>query len=139
MLFTATPVHAGGMFDFGLTLPFVVATFLIMMLTLNSLWYGPVLAEQDDRNKKLLQTLSEATDTLAKADEIQAEYTTKIREARENAAKTVGEFRKKADARIQSKVDAIKKDGEAKVAQKALEIDADCQKRLKEAASKIAS
>jgi len=139
VLLTATPAHAGGMFDFGLTLPFVVITFLAMMFTLNTLWYGPVLAEQDDRNKKLLQTLSEATDTLAKADEIQAEYTTQIREARENAAKAVGDFRKKADARIQAKVDAIKKEGEAKVAKASFEIDADCEKRLKEASSKVAS
>merc|ERR1711981_1536895 len=109
-----------------------------MMFTLNTLWYGPVLSEQDDRNKKLLQTLSEATDTLAKADEIQAEYTTQIREAREKAAKTVGDFRKKADARIQAKVDAIKKEGEAKVAKASFEIDADCEKRLKEASSKVA-
>merc|ERR1719313_476061 len=139
LLLTATPAHAGGMFDFGLTLPFVVITFLAMMFTLNTLWYGPVLAEQDDRNKKLLQTLSEATDTLAKADEIQAEYTTQIREARENAAKAVGDFRKKADARIQAKVDAIKKEGEAKVAKASFEIDADCEKRLKEASSKVAA
>merc|ERR1719378_14367 len=132
MLFTATPVHAGGMFDFGLTLPFVVATFLIMMLTLNSLWYGPVLAEQDDRNKKLLQTLSEATDTLAKADEIQAAYTTQIREAREKAAKTVGDFRSKADANIATKVDAAKKEAEAKVAKRSKEIDEETAKRIRE-------
>merc|ERR1712151_1346589 len=53
----------------------------------NALWYSPVTAEVDDRNAKLLKTLSEASDTLSKADEIQVEYTEQIRVARERASK----------------------------------------------------
>merc|ERR1719436_419125 len=87
------PAHAGGMFDFGLTLPFVAITFLTMMTVLNALFYSPVSQEMEDRNKKLLQTLSEATDMLSKADEIQVEYTEQIRVARENASKAVSEYR----------------------------------------------
>merc|ERR1711924_144430 len=101
------PAHAGGMFDFGLTLPFVAITFLLMMVTLNALWYGPVLSEQDDRNAKLLQTLSEATDNLAQADKIQTDYTAKIREAREKASVAVAKYRElteKLDEEMQAKI-----------------------------------
>merc|ERR1719415_190417 len=73
------PAHAGGMFDFGLTLPFVALTFLLMMVVLNALWYSPVTNEMEERNAKLLQTLSEATDMLTKADEIQVAYTEEIK------------------------------------------------------------
>merc|ERR1712032_387760 len=83
------PAYAGGMFDFGLTLPFVAITFLTMMATLNALWYAPVGDEMEDRNAKLLETLSQATDKLTKADAIQVEYTEKIREAREKALEAV--------------------------------------------------
>merc|ERR1711988_334694 len=86
-LLAPTPAYAGGMFDFGLTLPFVAVTFLAMMTVLNALWYAPVTEEVDERNAKLLQTLSEATDMLTKADEMQVTYTAEIREAREKAAK----------------------------------------------------
>merc|ERR1712066_268298 len=96
------PAHAGGMFDFGLTLPFVAVTFLTMMAVLNALWYSPVTTEIDDRNAKLLQTLSEATDMLTKADEIQVEYTEQIRVAREKASKAVAEYRKTTEAAIES-------------------------------------
>merc|ERR1712107_129958 len=95
-----TPAHAGGMFDFGITLPFVAITFLTMMATLNALWFAPVTAEVDDRNAKLLKTLSEATDMLSKADEIQVEYTEQIREARSKASAEVKAYREKTEAVI---------------------------------------
>eukprot|EP00416_Gambierdiscus_australes_P037182 CAMPEP_0171095480 /NCGR_PEP_ID=MMETSP0766_2-20121228/43198_1 /TAXON_ID=439317 /ORGANISM="Gambierdiscus australes, Strain CAWD 149" /LENGTH=70 /DNA_ID=CAMNT_0011554291 /DNA_START=6 /DNA_END=214 /DNA_ORIENTATION=- len=69
-----------------------------MMAVLNALWYGPVTTEMDDRNAKLLKTLSDATDMLTKADEIQVEYTEQIRVAREKASKAVAEYRKTTEA-----------------------------------------
>merc|ERR1719436_214772 len=91
------------MFDFGITLPFVAITFLTMMATLNALWYSPVTAEVDDRNAKLLRTLSEATDMLSKADEIQVEYTEQIRAPRDGKA---AEVRKKLEQDISAKKEA---------------------------------
>merc|ERR1712107_448049 len=117
------PAHAGGMFDFGTTLPFVVITFLVMMATLNALWYSPVGAEVDDRNAKLLKTLSEATDMLSKADEIQVEYTEQIREAREAASKAVKEYREKTQKAIEQQVAtaATERDNNAKEVRSKLE------------------
>merc|ERR1719343_1169555 len=111
------PAHAGGMFDFGITLPFVAVTFLVMMATLNALWYAPVTAEVDDRNAKLLKTLSEATDTLSRADEIQVEYTEQIRVARERASKAVQEYRKETEAAIMTQIESAKAAREAKESQ----------------------
>merc|ERR1711876_35486 len=98
------PSHAGGMFDFGLTLPFVALTFLLMMVVLNALWYSPVTNEMEERNAKLLQTLSEATDMLTKADEIQVEYTEQIRQAREKASKAVAAYRAKTEEKIAAQI-----------------------------------
>merc|ERR1712014_372121 len=67
--------------------------FLAMMTVLNALWLAPVTAEVDERNAKLLQTLSEATDMLAKADEIQVQYTAEIKEARKKASQALIEAR----------------------------------------------
>merc|ERR1712187_851043 len=110
------PAYAGGMFDFGLTLPFVAVTFLTMMAVLNAIFYAPVSEEMEDRNKKLLQTLSEATDMLSKADEIQVEYTEQIRAAREKASLAVKEYRQKTEAAIevQVKAAAAERDTKAK-------------------------
>merc|ERR1711988_30192 len=94
----------GGMFDFGLTLPFVAITFLTMMATLNALWYAPVGDEMEDRNAKLLETLSQATDKLTKADAIQVEYTENIRKARAAAKKAVDEYRKEVQKTVDQQI-----------------------------------
>merc|ERR1712151_1290297 len=98
----------------GITLPFVAITFLVMMATLNALWYSPVTAEVDDRNAKLLKTLSEATDMLSKADEIQVEYTEQIREARAEASSAVKAYREKTEAAIARQVAAASQERESK-------------------------
>merc|ERR1712187_503214 len=131
------PAHAGGMFDFGITLPFVAITFLVMMATLNALWYSPVSAEVDDRNAKLLKTLSEATDMLSKADEIQVEYTEQIRVARESASKAVKAYRQKTEDSIAKEIASATaaRDAKALEVRKKLEADIDSKKQAAEAAS----
>merc|ERR1712039_314985 len=103
-------------FDFGLTLPFVAITFLTMMATLNALWYAPVGDEMEDRNAKLLETLSQATDMLTKADAIQVEYTEKIREAREKASEAVTGYRKEIEAAMKTKLSAASAERASKAA-----------------------
>mmetsp|Transcript_48531 Transcript_48531/g.90949 ORF Transcript_48531/g.90949 Transcript_48531/m.90949 type:complete len:205 (-) Transcript_48531:125-739(-) len=100
------PAYAGGMFDFGLTLPFVAGSFLLLMAVLNTLFYAPVSEEMDERNAKLLQTLSEATDMLAEADEMQVQYTAEIKEAREKASEELKAAREKTEALIASQMTA---------------------------------
>jgi len=131
------PAHAGGMFDFGLTLPFVAITFLLMMVTLNALWYSPVTTEMDDRNAKLLQTLSEATDMLTKADQIQVEYTEQIREAREKASKAVAEYRQTTESAINAQINAAKRERDSKAADAKAKLDAEVQQKIQSAEAEI--
>merc|ERR1712141_610847 len=131
------PAHAGGMFDFGLTLPFVALTFLLMMVVLNALWYSPVTKEMGERNAKLLQTLSEATDMLTKADEIQVEYTEQIREAREKASKAVADYRASTQASIDAKLSAAATERDAKAREVKAKLNEDMQARIQAAESDI--
>eukprot|EP00929_Paragymnodinium_shiwhaense_P031616 TRINITY_DN1766_c0_g1_i4.p1 TRINITY_DN1766_c0_g1~~TRINITY_DN1766_c0_g1_i4.p1 ORF type:complete len:233 (-),score=71.72 TRINITY_DN1766_c0_g1_i4:291-932(-) len=131
------PAHAGGMFDFGLTLPFVAITFLLMMVTLNALWYGPVLSEQDDRNAKLLQTLSEATDNLSQADKIQTDYTAKIREAREKASLAVAKYRELTEKDVSTQMAAAKANRDQRVSEVKGKLDEEMQAKIASAEADI--
>eukprot|EP00420_Gonyaulax_spinifera_P037873 CAMPEP_0197873276 /NCGR_PEP_ID=MMETSP1439-20131203/3110_1 /TAXON_ID=66791 /ORGANISM="Gonyaulax spinifera, Strain CCMP409" /LENGTH=209 /DNA_ID=CAMNT_0043492319 /DNA_START=60 /DNA_END=689 /DNA_ORIENTATION=+ len=131
------PAHAGGMFDFGLTLPFVAITFLTMMAVLNTLWYAPVTQEMDERNAKLLQTLSEATDMLTKADEIQVAYTEEVREAREKASAAVAEYRKTTEAAFARKVGDAATEREMKAIEVKAKLEEDVQARMSAAEQEI--
>mmetsp|Transcript_8760 Transcript_8760/g.20614 ORF Transcript_8760/g.20614 Transcript_8760/m.20614 type:complete len:209 (-) Transcript_8760:92-718(-) len=131
------PAHAGGMFDFGLTLPFVAITFLTMMAVLNALWYGPVTTDMDDRNAKLLLTLSDATDMLTKADEIQIEYTEQIRTAREKASQAVAEYRKTTETALAKEVRSAAAEREAKASEVRAKLESDVQAKMEKAETEI--
>merc|ERR1719323_1348899 len=105
------------------------------MVVLNALWYGPVTSEMDDRNAKLLQTLSEATDMLTKADEIQVEYTEQIRVARESASKAVAEYRQATEESINSQMRsaAAAREVKAQEVREKLEADVTAKKEAAEA------
>eukprot|EP00931_Biecheleriopsis_adriatica_P054134 TRINITY_DN3181_c0_g1_i9.p1 TRINITY_DN3181_c0_g1~~TRINITY_DN3181_c0_g1_i9.p1 ORF type:complete len:211 (-),score=75.10 TRINITY_DN3181_c0_g1_i9:82-714(-) len=131
------PAYAGGMFDFGLTLPFVAVTFLAMMTVLNALWYGPVTAEVDERNAKLLQTLSEATDMLTKADEMQVAYTADIREARDKASKALSDARDKVSKEIAASQASAAAARDAKVNEVKARLDKEVREKMQSADGEI--
>merc|ERR1719401_2163047 len=131
------PAYAGGMFDFGLTLPFVAVTFLTMMAVLNTLWYSPVTNEMEERNAKLLQTLSEATDTLTKADEIQVEYTEQIKQAREKASKAVVDYRATTESQIATKIANATAERNRKATEVKNKLEADVMAKMQAAEAEI--
>ena len=131
------PAHAGGMFDFGLTLPFVAGSFLLLMFVLNALFYAPVSEEMEERNAKLLQTLSEATDMLAEADEMQVTYTADIKEAREKAAQELADARAKTEAAIEKEMSDKAAAREKKAAEFRLKVQDSMKEAIKNAESKI--
>eukprot|EP00931_Biecheleriopsis_adriatica_P109751 TRINITY_DN83_c0_g1_i1.p1 TRINITY_DN83_c0_g1~~TRINITY_DN83_c0_g1_i1.p1 ORF type:complete len:223 (+),score=70.98 TRINITY_DN83_c0_g1_i1:49-669(+) len=131
------PAYAGGMFDFGLTLPFVAVTFLLMMVVLNALWFAPVTAEVDERNAKLLQTLSEATDMLTKADEMQVAYTADIREAREKASKALASARDAVGKEIALSQASAAAARDAKVAEVKMKLDKEVKDKISGADAEI--
>ena len=64
----------GGLFDFGLTLPLVGLQFVGLMLVLNFLLYTPILKVISERNDFIITNLSNASETLVKANELTAKY-----------------------------------------------------------------
>ncbi|CAE7201075.1 atpF2 [Symbiodinium pilosum] len=131
------PAHAGGMFDFGLTLPFVAGSFLLLMAVLNALFYAPVSEEMEERNAKLLQTLSDATDMLAEADEMQVQYTAEIKEAREKAAKELASAREKTEAAIKASMTTASSAREKKAADFRAKLQEEMDEKIKGAESTI--
>ncbi|CAE8587330.1 unnamed protein product [Polarella glacialis] len=131
------PAYAGGMFDFGLTLPFVAFTFVLMTVVLNALWYAPVTEEVDERNSKLLQTLSQATDMLSKADAMQVEYTAKIRATRDKASAALAEYRKKTEEVIAGQMEAAEKERDDKAAAMKETLEKEMQVKMQSAEGEI--
>jgi F-type H+-transporting ATPase subunit b len=75
----------GGLFDFNLTLPLVAIQFILLMIILNALLYSPLSAVVSERNEFILTNLANASETLAKANEMTAEYEQELESVRKQA------------------------------------------------------
>lgn len=69
---------AGGLFDFGATLPFIAVQFLLLMFILNLILYSPLIKLVNQRNEYILDNLGNATIYLEDAQYITKRYEEKL-------------------------------------------------------------
>ena len=64
----------GGLFDFNATLPLMALQILLLMVVLNAVFYTPVAKVLDERDEYIRKNLTQASETLAKAEAITKQY-----------------------------------------------------------------
>ena len=75
----------GGLFDFNATLPLVAIQFLLLMVILNAIFYTPLSTAITERNDFILNNLAQASEVLAKANELTAQYEQELSSIRKEA------------------------------------------------------
>nr|YP_011005943.1 ATP synthase CF0, subunit B' [Desmarestia aculeata]QWK43634.1 CF0 subunit II [Desmarestia aculeata]WAM62947.1 ATP synthase CF0, subunit B' [Desmarestia aculeata] len=75
----------GGLFDFDGTLPVIAIQFVLFMFILNFILYTPLLDTIDERNIYIKTSLEEATNVLAKSNQLNTKYEKKASKARKAA------------------------------------------------------
>merc|ERR1712007_250271 len=106
-ILVAFPAHAAGkIFDFDATLPFMAAQFLILMVFLDKVWFGPVGKVMSDRNRKIAagkESLMTGTEELTS---LQKEAEKILKDARIEAKAKIADARttsnEKAEAELQA-------------------------------------
>jgi F-type H+-transporting ATPase subunit b len=78
-------IGAGGLFDFGATLPLLAIQFSILMFVLNTILYNPLLTVINERNEYIVSNLTKSAKLIAETNEIKNTYETEILEARKAA------------------------------------------------------
>ena len=72
----------GGLFDINATLPLVAIQFILLMVLLNVILYSPLLTVIEERKDYILTNLAEASEKLAQAKALNAEYEEELESAR---------------------------------------------------------
>jgi F-type H+-transporting ATPase subunit b len=95
-------LSAGGLFDFGATLPLMAIQFLILMVVLDNLLYSPLLTIINERNEFVQINLKKATELVEKADKITMEAEAEVSTAKEVSRRSISEYTKEAKKRFES-------------------------------------
>mmetsp|Transcript_3214 Transcript_3214/g.11217 ORF Transcript_3214/g.11217 Transcript_3214/m.11217 type:complete len:213 (+) Transcript_3214:67-705(+) len=104
----AAAKEAGKIFDFDLTLPLIAGQFLLLMIALDKLVYGPVGDVLDSRDSDLKEKLASVKDNSGELDAMMEEAGTVVSAARSEVADMVATAKKSATADAMAKYEDAK-------------------------------
>ena len=104
--------NEGGLFDFNATLPLMALQFLALTLILNIIYYKPVSVVLDHREEYIRNTLTSASASLLKAEELTKTYESELAESRKNAQKIIKNSQEEAQLIVSTKIKEAQKDAE---------------------------
>ena len=75
----------GGLFDINATLPLVAIQFVLLAIILNIILYSPLLTVIEERKEYILTNLGKASEILAEANKLTAQYEQELTSVRKEA------------------------------------------------------
>lgn len=105
-------VSKGGLFDFNATLPLMALQFLALTVILNLLYYKPVSNVLEDREEYIRNSLTSASASLVKADELTQTYEFELAESRKSAQKIIKRAQEEAQLIVSEKIKEAQQDAE---------------------------
>ena len=75
----------GGLFDINATLPLVAIQFILLVVLLNIILYSPLLTVIEERKEYILTNLGKASEILAEANKLTAQYEQELTSVRKEA------------------------------------------------------
>nr|YP_009122216.1 ATP synthase subunit b' [Vertebrata lanosa]AJH65974.1 ATP synthase subunit b' [Vertebrata lanosa] len=102
----------GGLFDFNATLPLMALQFLGLTLILNLLYYKPIINVLDDREEYIRNSLTSASASLLKADELTKTYELELAGSRKSAQKIIKNAQEEAQLIVSEKIKEAQKNAE---------------------------
>nr|YP_009295331.1 ATP synthase subunit b' [Dasya binghamiae]AOH77343.1 ATP synthase subunit b' [Dasya binghamiae] len=102
----------GGLFDFNATLPLMALQFLALTVILNFLFYKPVSNILNEREEYIRNSLTTASASLVKAEELTRKYEYELAESRKNAQNIIKSAQQQAQMLVSDKIKEAQKDTE---------------------------
>nr|QCI08023.1 ATP synthase CF0 subunit II [Plumaria plumosa] len=102
----------GGLFDFNATLPLMALQFLALTVILNLIFYKPVGNILDERDEYIRNSLTTASASLLKANELTQTYEDGLAESRKKAQSLIKNAQQNAQAIVSEKIKEAQQEAE---------------------------
>ena len=120
----------GGLFDFNATLPLMALQILLMMVVLNAIFYTPIAKVLDERDEYIRKNLTQAAETLAKAEAITKQYEQDLAKERRDAQMIIASSQKEAQEIVAMEIKQAQKDTELLVNEATTQLNSQKDKAL---------
>ena len=130
MIFLLAEEQQGGLFDFNATLPLMALQILLLMVVLNLVFYTPVAKVLDERDEYIRKNLTEASETLAKAEAITKKYEQDLAQERRESQLIIASAQKEAQEIVAMEIKQAQKDTESLVNEATQQLNTQKEKAL---------
>nr|YP_010904065.1 ATP synthase CF0 subunit II [Caulacanthus ustulatus]WCH57316.1 ATP synthase CF0 subunit II [Caulacanthus ustulatus] len=107
----------GGLFDFNATLPLMALQFIILTFILNFMFYKPVGHVLDERDEYIRNSLTTASASLLKANELTKKYEHELAESRKHAQDIIKKSQQEAQKIVSIKIKEAQQEAEKLVSE----------------------
>ena len=130
LIFLLAEEQKGGLFDFNATLPLMALQILLLMVVLNLVFYTPVAKVLDERDEYIRKNLTEASETLAKAEAITKKYEQDLAQERRESQLIIASAQKEAQEIVAMEIKQAQKDTESLVNEATQQLNTQKEKAL---------
>ena len=130
LIFLLAEEQQGGLFDFNATLPLMALQILLLMVVVNLVFYTPVAKVLDERDEYIRKNLTEASETLAKAEAITKKYEQDLAQERRESQLIIASAQKEAQEIVAMEIKQAQKDTESLVNEATQQLNTQKEKAL---------
>ncbi|MCL7036968.1 hypothetical protein MKW94_018826 [Papaver nudicaule] len=135
----AEQIEKAALFDFNLTLPLIMAEFLILMFALDKIYYTPLGNFMDARDKDIREKLNSVKDTSAEVKELDEQAAAIMRAARAEIAAALNQMKKETTVEVEAQMAEGRKKLEAELAEALGNLENQKEETIKALDSQIAA
>nr|YP_010204158.1 ATP synthase CFO B' chain subunit II [Ahnfeltia fastigiata]UAT97631.1 ATP synthase CFO B' chain subunit II [Ahnfeltia fastigiata] len=121
----------GGLFDFNATLPLMALQFLALTVILNFIFYKPITNVLDERDEYIRNSLTTASASLVKADDLTRQYEQELAESRKQAQDIIRKSQQEAQQIVSDKIKEAQQDAEKLVSEASNQLNVQKEQALK--------
>nr|QCI04823.1 ATP synthase CF0 subunit II [Bornetia secundiflora] len=123
--------NKGGLFDFNATLPLMALQFLALTVVLNIIFYKPVSHILDERDEYIRNSLTTASASLLKANQLTTKYENELAESRKKAQLIIKHAQQEAQVIVSERIQEAQKEAERLLADAYNQLKIQKEKALK--------
>ncbi|XP_058071987.1 ATP synthase subunit b', chloroplastic [Magnolia sinica] len=135
----AAEIEKAALFDFNLTLPVIMAEFLLLMVTLDKIYYTPLGKFMDERDAAIREKLNSVKDTSGEVKQLEDQAAAVMRAARAEISAALNKMKKETSRELELKLAEGRKKVEAELAEALKNLERQKEDTIKALDSQIAA
>ncbi|XP_057523048.1 ATP synthase subunit b', chloroplastic [Amaranthus tricolor] len=135
----AEEIEKASLFDFNLTLPIIMAEFLLLMFALDKIYFTPLGDFMDQRDSAIKEKLADVKDTSSEVKQLEEQANAVMRAARAEISAALNKMKKETQLEVEAKLAEGRKKVETELQEALASLEKQKEDTIKSLDSQIAA